>query len=281
MSPLMLADIGADEIGFPCSQVSAYSPALEQQIFVGSCGNTVNMEWVLHQINFWKYHFTREEESALYTDLVGLEKDEFPQLWESQLSQDGSFSVGNKWKAIAAFLPAQDMKYVRVEDSKGREDVMDEFSGTDNGGAIQDFTFELCSHDNSPAMSDHFIRTLDMHMPPKRTKTRSCEKDDAPDTAPKTLRMENLDGGGKHGDWLGDAWLTPLPSQSGIPGWQSFKMMKYWRDDLHNIDGISLWAYEGVMLPGGKVLIGRWWSPDDNAGTYDEYSGPSIMWRVD
>lgn len=23
----------------------------------------------------------------------------------------------------------------------------------------------------------------------------------------------------------------------------------------------SLWAYEGIVLPGGNVIVGRWWSP--------------------
>lgn len=68
-------------------------------------------------------------------------------------------------------------------------------------------------------------------------------------------------------------------------------------DGLHNTvaqaamgaassDG-DLWAYEGVVLPGGEVVVGRWWHPrevDADADADDgaiEYSGPFMFWCVD
>lgn len=39
------------------------------------------------------------------------------------------------------------------------------------------------------------------------------------------------------------------------------------------------WAYEGVVLPGGKIVLGRWWSPLDEAGER-EWMGPFIFWNV-
>lgn len=45
-------------------------------------------------------------------------------------------------------------------------------------------------------------------------------------------------------------------------------MMKYYVEDedfaspLAAIDD-SLWAYEGVVLPGGMIVLGRWWHPED------------------
>lgn len=42
----------------------------------------------------------------------------------------------------------------------------------------------------------------------------------------------------------------------------------------------SCWAYEGVVLPGGMIILGRWWSPADESldrlGT-----GPFIFWKVE
>ena len=57
-------------------------------------------------------------------------------------------------------------------------------------------------------------------------------------------------------------------------------MMKYWTDNSGGMDLDSLWAYEGVVLPGGMIMVGRWWHPwvEDNE---DEYSGPFILWNVD
>ena len=49
-------------------------------------------------------------------------------------------------------------------------------------------------------------------------------------------------------------------------------------DDV-DIDN-SCWAYEGVVLPGGKIMLGRWWSPTQDA---DEFlcMGPFIFWEVE
>lgn len=105
-------------------------------------------------------------------------------------------------------------------------------------------------------------------------------------------------------------WLNPLPSQHGIPGWMRFTMMKFfvngedWPDENETAEPFSmkrlsgdpylfmdtdaLWAYEGVMLPGGEVVVGRWWSPrredgrdDEDENDDDVYSGPFIFWCVD
>lgn len=92
--------------------------------------------------------------------------------------------------------------------------------------------------------------------------------------------------------------LHPLPPQHGIPGWQRITMMKYFdpisatgspnglthTDTGFELDNdISLndgcWAYEGVVLPGGMVILGRWWSPMDQ--THERRCmGPFIFWNV-
>lgn len=54
------------------------------------------------------------------------------------------------------------------------------------------------------------------------------------------------------------------------------------------------WAYEGVVLPGGQIMVGRWWSPGEtrfdplNVPNGHELSwhdrlvtGPWIFWCVD
>ena len=38
------------------------------------------------------------------------------------------------------------------------------------------------------------------------------------------------------------------------------------------------WAYEGVVLPGGMIMLGRWWSPLDET---KRCMGPFVFWNVD
>jgi hypothetical protein len=54
-------------------------------------------------------------------------------------------------------------------------------------------------------------------------------------------------------------WLNPLPPQQGIPGWQRITFMKHFNEDLNDPMDDNLWAYEGVVLPGGRIILGRWW----------------------
>ena len=58
-------------------------------------------------------------------------------------------------------------------------------------------------------------------------------------------------------------FISALPPQEGIPGWQRFTMMKYFEDSTGNFDESALWAYEGIIIPGGQMILGRWWSPDE------------------
>lgn len=82
-------------------------------------------------------------------------------------------------------------------------------------------------------------------------------------------------------EFLSAGHLTALVPQQGIPGWQRLKMMKYYHmEDTGEIDTEALWAYEGVVLPGGKIMLGRWWSPDVVFNNGETYSGPFIFWNV-
>ena len=50
-------------------------------------------------------------------------------------------------------------------------------------------------------------------------------------------------------------------------------------DDYINIDH-GCWAYEGAVLPGGMIMLGRWWSPTDQDAKRRSV-GPFIFWNVD
>jgi len=74
--------------------------------------------------------------------------------------------------------------------------------------------------------------------------------------------------------------------------------MKHFMDDFDQVEQDNLWAYEGVVLPGGRIILGRWWYASENVdfnvsgymycwsdlltnGFQNDYNGPFILWAVD
>jgi hypothetical protein len=76
-------------------------------------------------------------------------------------------------------------------------------------------------------------------------------------------------------------WINQLPTQKCIPGFKRMVMMKYFITASGGIDHDALWAYEGVVLPGNQVIVGRWWSPSNPIMPSKVYSGPFILWNTD
>lgn len=71
--------------------------------------------------------------------------------------------------------------------------------------------------------------------------------------------------------------IHSLPEQQGIPGFQRFVMKRFqWGANetlIHN--------YEGCVLPGGTIIVGRWWTAGQDPSHADTYSGPFLWWSVD
>lgn len=73
-----------------------------------------------------------------------------------------------------------------------------------------------------------------------------------------------------------------LPPQQGIPGFQRISMMKYLPDceSKYGTGRSSYWAYEGCVLPGNQIILGRWWCPIGAMESGRSYCGPFIFWNV-
>ena len=73
--------------------------------------------------------------------------------------------------------------------------------------------------------------------------------------------------------------LHDLADQSGIPGFQRVTFVSYDRvsGDLTDLDMTDYECHEGVVLPGGHMILGRWFYDFDEP----KKSGPFIMWQVE
>jgi len=89
--------LGLKTWGFPDSQQAAYSSVASMPMFVGFNKLQVNLVWVLHIMNFFKYHITSSSEHTLFEQFAMLESWEKPQEWKSQL-KGGTYTLGKFWK---------------------------------------------------------------------------------------------------------------------------------------------------------------------------------------
>jgi hypothetical protein len=275
-----------DQFGFHEAQMMVYSDCVMAPILTGSNGQCVNLIWLSMNIQFWRHHYLTEGE-PLSPYFEGLEEHELPGLWSSQLSQ-GKRELGRHWKGSYAFVDREEINIIRTGKSGqgSTPQVQDKLNGEEDPDTpFQLIELELACDDDSSAWNRDFEGILKSLKTPKN-KSRTRAQKSAPggagsneyDWATSSYRF------GGHGNddaenFHMEGWLNQLPPQNGIPGWQRVTMMKYFVERDGSIDMEALWAYEGLMLPGGKIMIGRWWCPTDGNGS-GMYSGPFILWNV-
>ena len=274
------------QYGFYEAQMMVYLDDATAPVLVGHTGQSVNMPWLLKNIQFWRHHFLIEGE-PLSPHFEGLEEQELPALWSSQLSQDKR-ELGTQWKGSYAFVDRDEISIVRDGRSgQGNSPmVQDKLNGEeDPDHPFQFIKLNLTPDDNTQTWNRDFESMLDSLKTPKN-KSRTRAQKSAPggsDTSETDWSTSSHHFVGQGFDDVEhfemEGWLNPLPPQNGIPGWKRVTMMKFFRESDDTIDMEALWAYEGIMIPGGKIMIGRWWCPTDGTGP-QMYSGPFILWKV-
>lgn len=84
-------------------------------------------------------------------------------------------------------------------------------------------------------------------------------------------------------DFRFSGWMKPLkpqPKEMEIPGWHKVSFMKYCKTN-DSAEVFNMWAYEGVLLPGGKIMLGRWWCPDGYPDDSVSVNAISIAYSAD
>jgi hypothetical protein len=90
---------------FDLSQYQAYDTPARQPIFCGRYKQDVNVRWLLHVVNFFKFHLTTNNEGLLAHHYQDLESDQFPQPWEGRI-EPGTKPLKSHWRgAYSKFIP--------------------------------------------------------------------------------------------------------------------------------------------------------------------------------
>ena len=225
----------------------------------------------------------REAEATLFYAFKELDDSDRPRWWSDQ-PKLGTRELGKHWKGSYAYIQREEIEAMR-RGLGDVEQIQDFFAGEDEAYAFQDMQLEVTPEDADFVWPPMFEQILQARTPPQsKAKTRAQKRSATPEDIgfykPLSFHFEG-EGQDQMEEFLAAGWLNPLPPQQGVPGWQRLTMMKYFEnEDTGELDIDALWAYEGVVLPGGQIVVGRWWSP---TGGTDEgkYSGPFILWCVD
>ncbi|EGP92044.1 unnamed protein product [Zymoseptoria tritici ST99CH_1A5] len=269
LAPFML-DLSSTSIvpvtGYLASQNIVYSIPESRPIVLG--GIDVDLEWVLHQINFWRHHLTSEAESSLFYEYDELEPHKKPRFWTEQLHAKHKPDIGRLWKGSFANVDCADLPFVRAGRNDGNGSILDGFCNSADDRMIFDLEVKLDTHKEADWDGIHEDHLHSFDFPESQNDTSSGSR---------SVEVVDRARGSAAGELVGKGWLHTLPSQEGVPGWQRVTLVQHIKDEFGNIDHGWICVYEGLVLPGGQIILGRWSVPDD----IDKESGPFIMWNQD
>jgi hypothetical protein len=236
------------------SQRVVYMATNTAPIYQGLTKTDVNMEWVLHCLHFFRHHMMSEDVATLYDVMGELTPHQKPSAWQEPLRR-GSYPLGNHWKGTYAFLDVAEIRKLR---KLSPDQVGDEYLCDKNvdEGKVQSLQLEFHTEPvlQWPKIFENRLHSLRNTVEPQgRNKLKGSNNIQFTGTG---IDLED--------DFNAIGWLNPLPDQQGIPGWQRITFMKHFMNDFDQVEQDNLWAYEGVVLPGGRIILGRWWYASEN-----------------
>jgi hypothetical protein len=258
-------------------QYAAYASVATEPILRGL---NINVPWLLHVINFFGWHATGIYELAgpFCDHFATLTPTESPQLWKETLAHADPLKLGRMWKGTYSYLEHEDINSLRT--NLPRHSLFED-KNISNNQPIQTMKMWVPGvQPNVPSYSSYLPKFESYLETFTKLRAPQHSNDPAVQTAlDETYGYEGI--GYDDEEFYATGYITPLPPQFGIPGFQRITMMKYFIDKGTNtVDMHALWAYEGVILPGGQIIVGRWWAPD-GASENQQYSGPFMLWCVD
>jgi hypothetical protein len=107
-----IQDLKHNIFAFEESQYAVYQPAISAPIFPGTTLAVVNMDWILHSINFFRHHMMSEEAQSLFDKIDELDVREKPSVWREPLCQ-GAHPLSKYWKGTYSFLEHNEVQRLR------------------------------------------------------------------------------------------------------------------------------------------------------------------------
>ncbi|KAL8672167.1 MAG: hypothetical protein Q9168_003366 [Polycauliona sp. 1 TL-2023] len=296
----------------------AFALALPKRPLVDARGQ-IDFSGLSHLTNLWKFHLATNSAGTLHDILRQLPPSQHPNtiLGQSWLRQR---HLGMRWKGALCEYH-QSMNKLLHDNSRCPPadcvavhpfcNVSSHYLPSDDdhevhtnpyftgGDRLLDLTFKRVTGSGGwPAAFEKEIPARFSNLP--NDEDRYSSDDQTPSTSPDAGHPEEklFFGTGEYDVWepsLNHAGVVhPLPAQGEIPGWQQFTMVSYETPasgserrgylDANEVDLHVVCRYEGIMLPGDSIIIGRYslgdeYRDDDNPKQPFK-QGTFIYWLV-
>ncbi|QSZ35260.1 hypothetical protein DSL72_008129 [Monilinia vaccinii-corymbosi] len=276
---------------FDLSQLEVYASPAQQPIFLGRWKNDLNVRWCLHVANFFKFHLKAGNgEGLLAHAYADLPRNQLPQPWLGRL-KSGTQQLGSHWKGAYFYVHTGELARMRqAGDDTDSGPYSDELDG---GESFQDislfFDTQKFGQQHWPGswekvlQSDPFSNAAPepAHHGSRRN-TRSRKEIKKAKEIPSPPGVKYFYGSSHDSSTTAHFYgaVHGIPPQHGIPGFQRVTIMKFFPDEMGNYDPGQSWGYEGCVLPGGRIIIGRWFDARSDSDI-DVMSGPFVFWNVD
>ncbi|PGH07944.1 hypothetical protein AJ80_07925 [Polytolypa hystricis UAMH7299] len=237
--------------------------------------------------NFWKRHLTSKDEDSYYSQYKKLPEKEKPKAWNASLYREEK--MGTKWVGFVASLDPwpENLEFLierQCDATEGEEPLVWILDFTTDGGYGKETwtpLFNTVYSINTEVFESerrYIHGTQKVHNSTTTTTTTA--------TATATATTDDTPGGG--GVLRG--FIELCQDHAGLPGWKRICFIVYTlrsfngeEDELKLIpadwteDFESATAYEGVIIPGGKIILG---SRMRLFAATDEEEAPFIFWEV-
>ncbi|EQL31904.1 hypothetical protein BDFG_05804 [Blastomyces dermatitidis ATCC 26199] len=275
----------------------------------------IDLYQLLHIRNFWKRHLRNRDENTFHKSYHNMPKIMRPKAWEEGLGNKGS--LGTCWLGYYSCIHPLPISSTDLQERQTCADLMSHWESTSalllklptltTNASISTTWFPLFNEaypintNVEPSSRTYFRGTQSLNLDQNHHHHHHHDAhDDAHDSNdqphPNSMR----------------GFTEPCPAQAGIPGWRRICFIIYEinpeffvsaADDNDNGDGGGgggggegdeevegwlpwswtavdfLWAYgyEGVIVPGGGIMMGRWRNMMVEAEVEE---GPFVFWVV-
>ncbi|PGH02145.1 hypothetical protein GX51_04849 [Blastomyces parvus] len=260
----------------------------------------IDLYQLLHIRNFWKRHLTNPDEDTFYKSYHNIPEIMRPRAWEEGLGNKGS--LGTRWLGYYSCIHPLPISSTDLQERQTCADLMSHWDSTcalvilsprlrliPRNKTMPSILPYPINANIEPSSRTYFRGTQSLNLHQNHHHTH--DSNDQP--RPNSMR----------------GFTEPCPAQAGVPGWRRICFIIYevnpefsasavdgndngggggGDDDKEEVEGWQPWSwtavdftwaygYEGVIVPGGGIMLGRWRNMMAEAEVEE---GPYIFWVV-